>query len=76
MPNSEATLEENLKKENQEYRKLAGEHEVLKKKIHELDKHKFLTPDQEKEIITLKKLKLQGKDRMAHILVEHKKKRT
>lgn len=75
MPNSEAALEETLKKENKEFRKLAEEHEDLKKKIQELDKHKFLTPDQETEISRLKKLKLQGKDRMHQILTEHKNKK-
>jgi len=71
---SEEKLAINLKKENVEFRKLAVEHEDLKKRIREMDKNKFLTPDQEAEITSLKKLKLRGKEKMHKILAEYRRK--
>lgn len=71
---SESELTENLKNENEEFRKLSEEHEDLKKKIKELEKSKLLTPEQEIEIARLKKIKLKGKDKIYQILSEYRQK--
>jgi len=71
---SESELTENLKKENAEFRKLSAEHDDLKKKIKDLEKNKLLTPEQEIEIARLKKIKLKGKDKIHHMLLEYRQK--
>ncbi len=71
---SETELDEGLKSENEEYRKLCEEHEDLKKQVRDLEHHKLHTPEQEAEISRLKKLKLKGKDRMHFLLSEHRRK--
>lgn len=71
---SESELAENLKKENVEFRKLSAEHDDLKKKIKDLEKNKLLTPEQEIEIARLKKIKLKGKDKIHHMLLEYRQK--
>jgi len=73
VPNSDAELMESLKKENKDFKKLCEEHEGLKKKIRELDKGKFHIPEQEAEIIRLKKLKLNCKDKIHQLLTDYRK---
>lgn len=63
-----------LETENEEYRKLAAEHKTLKAKLAEIDAKVYMTPEQEQERATLKKLKLAKKDRMLQMIVEHKNK--
>ena len=60
-----------IKSENPEFKKLHEEHVQLKSKVDDLNKRKFLTPEQEIEKQNIKKQKLKNKDRMAQILSEH-----
>ncbi|MBI5196852.1 MAG: DUF465 domain-containing protein [Nitrospirae bacterium] len=67
-------IEEILQKENEEYKKLEEEHKVLKQRLAEIDKIKYLTPEDEIERKKIQKKKLAQKDRMAEIIREYKKK--
>lgn len=53
--------------ENEEYRKLHMEHTLYAKQINEINRKKHLTPEDETEMVRLKKLKLHAKDRMEKI---------
>lgn len=64
-------LIEKIKSENPEFKKLHEEHIQLKSTVDDLNKRKFLTPEQEIEKQNIKKQKLKNKDRMAQILSEH-----
>ncbi len=67
-------IAEVLKKQNEEYRKLYGEHKTLKQALAEIDKNKYLTPQEEMERKKIQKQKLLKKDRMAGIIREYKQK--
>jgi len=60
-----------VKNENPEFKKLHEEHTLLNSKVDDLNKRKFLTPEQEMEKKTIQKKKLKNKDRMTEILSEH-----
>lgn len=64
-------LLEKVKTSNNEFRKLYDEHLTLKSRVEELNKMKFLTPQQEIEKKTIQKKKLQQKDRMNEIVGEY-----
>ncbi len=68
LKNGEEGLVAKLLEENEEFRKLYDEHQDLEKKLEEFKKLRHLMPDDEVQVHTLKKLKLQGKDRMAQII--------
>ena len=56
---------------NEEFKKLYAEHNLLKQKVVELNKLKFLTGDQEIEKKKHQKEKLKAKDRLEKILSEY-----
>ncbi len=64
-------LIERVKNENEEFRTLYLEHLELEKKLTELNKSKYLTPEGDLEKKRLQKIKLSGKDRMAKILKKY-----
>ena len=64
-------LLEKVRTSNDEFRKLYDEHLVLKTRVEELNKMKYLTPEQEMEKKTIQKKKLQQKDRMNEIVGEY-----
>ena len=51
-------------KESYEFKKLFNEHTELKNQVEDLNKLKFLNPDQEMEKKKIQKLKLKNKDLM------------
>ena len=57
-----------LHKEDHTYNRLNAAHKDIERKIDELDKHLFLTTEEQTEITKLKKLKLQHKDKMQRLL--------
>ena len=59
---------QSLLKENDTFRKLYEEHEKYERQLKELDKVRYLTPEQEMQRKTVQKLKLSGKDRMARMI--------
>lgn len=69
----DSEIEEILQKENEEYKKLDVEHKVFKQRLTEIDKIKYLTPEDEIERKKIQKKKLAQKDRMAEIIREYRK---
>lgn len=61
---------EKVKSNSVEFTKLYEEHIQLKTRVEELNKMKYLTPEQELEKKRIQKQKLQGKDRMNEIIDE------
>ena len=57
---------------NEEYRQLATKHHELDDRLHELASKHYLSDAEQVEEVTLKKHKLQLKDRMEDILREHR----
>jgi len=64
-------LLEKIINENHEFKKLYGEHSSLKHKVEDLNKMKFLTPEQEVEKKQHQKEKLKMKDRLEQIVKEY-----
>ena len=56
---------------NDEYRQLASKHHTLDDRLHELEVKHYLSDSEQFEEISLKKRKLQLKDRMESIVREH-----
>lgn len=69
----EEEVVELLKKENEEFKKLAEEHKELDVILSEMDRKVYLTTEEEVERKKLQKLKLNKKDRMAEIVRDYKK---
>lgn len=69
----EQDIVEALKKENEEFRKLFGEHHELDLALAEVDKKVYLTAEEEVERKKLQKQKLFKKDRMAEMIRDFKK---
>lgn len=61
-----------LKETNDEYRQLASTHHTLDDRLHELESKHYLSDSEQFEEISLKKRKLQVKDRMECIVREHR----
>lgn len=57
---------------NHEFRELASKHHLLDDRLHELEAKHYLTDAEQFEEISLKKRKLQLKDRMENILRDHR----
>lgn len=57
---------------NREYRELASKHHTLDNRLHELEAKHYLSDQEHVEEVSLKKRKLQCKDRMETILREHR----
>ena len=69
----EAELREMLMSRNEEYRKLAKEHQDYAQELDELYTRPYLTEEERIQEITLKKKKLMLKDRMYSIVIEYRK---
>jgi len=67
MPTSQE-LRENLLNTDEEFRALSAKHHELDERLHELAVKSYLPESEQVEEITLKKRKLQLKDRMEDIL--------
>ena len=59
---------EKVKSNNVEFKNLFEEHTQLKSRVEELNKMKYLTPEQEMEKKRIQKQKLHCKDRMDEII--------
>lgn len=57
---------------NDEYRRLAAKHHELDDRLHELSSKHYLSDTEQLEEVTLKKRKLQMKDRMEEISRTHR----
>jgi uncharacterized protein YdcH (DUF465 family) len=69
----EQEIVDQLKKENEEFKKLSEEHRNLDGLLAEIDIKRYLTPEEEVERKRIQKLKLLRKDRMAELIREYKK---
>jgi uncharacterized protein YdcH (DUF465 family) len=65
-------LKELLLKTDEEFRQLAIQHHQLDDRLHELSSKSYLSEPEQVEEVTLKKRKLQLKDRMEDILRRHR----
>jgi len=65
-------LKYQLLETNPEYRELASKHHSLDDRLHELEAKHYLSHEEQFEEVSLKKRKLQVKDRMESILREHR----
>ena len=64
------SVEQELLRNNDEYKKLHTDHLEYESQLEALNQKKFLSAEEDVEFKRIKKLKLQGKDRMDHILQE------
>ncbi len=69
----EQEIVDQLKKENEEFKKLSEEHRNLDGLLTEIDNKRYLTTEEEVERKRIQKLKLLRKDRMAELIREYKK---
>jgi uncharacterized protein YdcH (DUF465 family) len=69
----EQEIVDQLKKENEEFKKLSEEHRNLDGLLAEIDNKRYLSPEEEVERKRIQKLKLLRKDRMAELIREYKK---
>ena len=60
-----------LRVENEEYRSIEEEHRKLDISLDEMNKKRYLTPEEEVEKKKLQKQKLHLKDRMAQLIREY-----
>lgn len=61
-----------LLESNDEYRQLATKHHELEGRLHELTSKHYLSDNEHIEEVTLKKRKLQLKDRMEELVRTHR----
>ena len=54
---------------NPRFRMLYEEHSLFEKRLAEFEKKGFLSPQEEVEILNVKKMKLAGKDEMERLVV-------
>ena len=65
-------LKEELMRTDEEFHSLAARHHELEDRLHELTAKHYLSEPEQVEEVTLKKRKLQLKDRMEDILRRHR----
>lgn len=65
-------LKDRLLETNQEYRELVSKHHSLDDQLQKLEAKQYLSDTEQLEEVTLKKHKLQLKDRMESLLREHR----
>ena len=68
-------LRERLLQTDEEFHQLAAKHHELEGRLHELTEKHYLSEPEQFEEITLKKRKLQIKDRMEDIMRRHRQQR-
>ena len=64
-------IREILMNSDEEFHKLADQHHALEDRLHELTEKHYLSEPEQVEEVTLKKRKLQLKDRMETIVRQH-----
>jgi uncharacterized protein YdcH (DUF465 family) len=70
---TEKEIQEILRQQNEEFRRLFQEHRELDALLMDMSKKPYLTPDEELEKKRMQKEKLLKKDRMAELVREYKK---
>jgi uncharacterized protein YdcH (DUF465 family) len=69
---SQGDLKEELLRTDDEFHQLVAKHHELEDRLHELTSKHYLSEPEQVEQVTLKKRKLQLKDRMEDILRRHR----
>jgi uncharacterized protein YdcH (DUF465 family) len=69
---NEAEVINNLRTESEEFNKIEEEHKRLELSLADIDKKKYLTPEDEIERKKIQKQKLQIKDQMAELVRGYK----
>ncbi len=69
----EAELRELLMRNNEEFRRLASEHQSYDKQLEQLSNRHVLSEDEKLQEVTLKKKKLMLKDQMYAMLSKYRK---
>jgi uncharacterized protein YdcH (DUF465 family) len=72
MPTDSQGLKEHLIQVDQEFRELSGQHHDLEIRLHDLTSKPYLSDSEQFEETTIKKRKLQLKDRMEDIMRRHR----
>ena len=72
MPTDSQGLKEQLLQEDREFRELYAQHHELEDRLVQLTSKPYLSESEQFEEITIKKRKLQLKDRMEDILRRHR----
>ena len=72
MPADVQSLKDRLLQVDDEFRQLASRHTELDARLHELIGKSYLSEPEQLEEVTLKKRKLQLKDRMEDIMRRHR----
>lgn len=72
MPADFPDLRARLLETHAEYRELSSRHQELDRRLQDLARKPYLTPAEQIEEVTLKKRKLQLKDRMEAIVRRHR----
>ena len=72
MPIDASELKTYLLQTDEEFRRLATQHHELEERLHSLSSKSYLSDADQLEEVTLKKKKLQLKDRMEEILRRHR----
>ncbi len=72
MPTGADELRRRLLESDEEFRRLAAQHQDLDQQLNRLASKSYLTESEQFEEMTLKKRKLQLKDRMEAILRRHR----
>ncbi len=72
MATNSQELKELLLRTDEEFRQLAAKHSELDDRLHEMSAKPYLSEPEQLEQVTLKKRKLQLKDRMEEILRRHR----
>ena len=70
---TEKEIQEILRQENEEFKRLYQEHRELDTHLMDMSRKPYLTPDEELEKKRMQKEKLLKKDRMAELIREYKK---
>jgi hypothetical protein len=65
-----------LLQNDEEYQQLAAKHHELEERLHALSAKHYLSEPEQVEQVTLKKRKLQLKDRMEDIIRQHRQRTT
>ena len=65
-------LKDELARNDEDFRNLSAKHHELEDRLHELTSKHYLSEPEQVEEVTLKKRKLQIKDRMEDILRRHR----
>ena len=73
MPDGLQELKQHLIATNDEFRRLAAEHQSYKDKLQALAGKPYLTGEEQVEEVRMKKVKLRLKDQMETILQGHRK---